>query len=371
MELFIDRDALGRGLSRVQGIIERRSTQPILSHALLHAKGQSLRLTATDTEIAFLGELEANVLSPGEIAVDAASLFQVVRALPEPTVRLRRVEGTRLEITSGRASFALVGVGAEEYPPLPPFTALASAEVSESALRRVIEQVSTAVPSDDLRWGLNGAHLEERQVGAERRVRFVSTDGHRLACSEAPFTGELGTTTRQLVPRKALAVLKRLLEGDGGALHLDFGQGAIQLRRTGESFWFRLIDGEFPDYKAVVPREHRHTVTLRRSDLLATLRRVAILAADRTRPVKFSVRDGEIEVQVSQVDRGEVNETVPAELDGAEFVVGFNPKYLQEALGVMGGDRVVLEMPSPQAACVVRDPDVDDSFYIVMPMRLD
>ena len=145
----------------------------------------------------------------------------------------------------------------------------------------------------------------------------------------------------------------------------------MQLRREGESLWFRLIDGDFPDYKAVIPRNHKHRITFRRADLASTLRRATILAADRTRPVRVKVREGEVEIYVVQVDRGQVLETLPAEVDGPDFTVGFNPKYLLDALSVMSGDRAVLEMPNPQAAALLRDPDSEDSFFIVMPMRLD
>lgn len=371
MDLFIDRDALGRGLARIQGIIERRTTQQLLSHVLLHARGNTLRMTATDSEVAYIGEVEANVRQDGELAVDAAGLFQIIRALPEAVVHLTSAEGPRLHIVSGRSTFNLVGVAAADYPALPPFSQHASVTLAEADLRRLVEQTQFSVASEDVRWGLNGAHLEEVTVQGERRVRFVATDGHRLALAEAPFQGDFGLRGRMLVPRKALGVLRKLLEGEAASVSLDFGDGSLQLRLDRETFWFRLLDGEFPDYKAVIPSSHRHRATLRRSDLASTLRRVGILASDRSRPVKFAFREDELEVNVRNVDRGEVRETVPVELDGAAIEVGFNARYLQEILGVIAGDRVVLEFAAPLAPCLVRDADTDDCQFVVMPMRLD
>lgn len=307
----------------------------------------------------------------GQVAVDATQLFQIVRALPEPTVRLRLGEALRLEVESGRASFRLPGTAAEDFPVLPPFRSTATANLAERELRRLVDQVAFSVATEDVRWGLNGAHVEEVRVGEEARLRMVATDGHRLACAEAVFTGSCRFANRMLVPRKALAVMRKLLEGDAPEVGLDFGEGALQLRRPGESFWFRLLDGEFPDYKAVVPTEPRFVATLRRSDLVSALRRVSIVITDRARPARFSFSEEEVEIRVQNVDKGEVRETLPVELDGGTFVVGFNARYLSEALGALAGDRVVLSLANPLAPCLVRDPDRDDAWFVVMPMRLD
>lgn len=371
MELYIDRDALSRGLARIQGIIERRTTHPILSHVLLHARDGALRTTATDTEVGYVGEVAANVEKPGELAVDAASLFQVVRALPEPTVHLVVVDGNRLEIRSGRANFKLLGVRAEEYPALPPFASEASATLTATELGRLVEQVQFSIATEDVRWGINGAHLEQVEVEGQPMLRMVATDRHRLACAQTAFVGSTRFTPRMLVPRKALGVMRKLLEGVEGEVTLDFGEGALQLSLPSETFWFRLLDGEFPDYKAVVPSEHKHVAVLRRTELAATLKRVGILVPDRARPVRFVFGESELEVDVQNVDRGEVRESLPLELEGGTVTVGFNARYLVDILSVMRGDRVVLQLAHPLAPCLVRDPEADDAFFVVMPMRLD
>jgi DNA polymerase-3 subunit beta len=371
MDLYIDRDELSRGLARVQGIIERRSTHPLLSHVLLHAREGGLRMTATDTEVAYIGDLAANVEKAGQIAIDAANLFQVVRSLPEPTVQLT-VSSKRMEIRSGRAFFRLPGYAAEDFPPLPTFDAKGSAKMKEGVLRRLVEQTSFAVATDDVRYGLNGAHLEEAKAeDGTPLLRMVATDGHRLSSAQGPYEGELVITPRMLVPRKALAVMRKLLEVDDDEVELSFGEGAIRLARPDQMFWFRLLDGEFPDYEAVVPTDNKHRAMLRRDDLAATLKRVAILVQDRARAVRFAFNETELEIEVHNVDRGEVKEAVPIELEGEPIQVGFNARYLQDILGVMTGDRVVLELAHPLAPCLVQDPDAEDAFFVVMPMRLD
>lgn len=370
MDLYIDREELGRGLARVQNVVERRSTQPVLSHVLLNARDGGLRMTATDTEVAFIGDLAANVAKPGQVAVDAANLFQVVRALPDPTVQLLLHAGNKLEIRSGRATFKLPGLSAEEYPPLPAFDATGAARIPESELRRLVEQTIFAVATDDVRYGLNGVHIEQVSHPDGQRLRMVATDGHRLSAAECSFEGTVAITPRMLIPRKALTVLRKLLEGDE-TTELSFGQGAIRLTRPGQTFWFRLLDGEFPEYRAVVPGEGRHKAALEREPFAAALRRVGILVQDRARAVRFGFKEAELEIEVSNVDRGEIRETLPCELEGETVAAGFNARYLSDILGVVRGDRLTLELAHPLAPCLVKTVGSDDAFFVIMPMRLD
>jgi len=371
MDIYIDRDELSRGLARVQGVIERRSTHPLLAHVLLHAREGGLRMTATDTEVAFIGDLAANVEKTGQIAVDAASLFQIVRAMPESTVHLKVSGNNRLEIRSGRSSFKLPGFAAEEFPALPAFDAKGKVEITEGELKRLVDQTQFAVASEDLRYGLNGVHMEQREIDGQQVLRFVATDGHRLSAAQTPVDGALEITPRMLVPRKALGVMKKLLGPSEALVELSFGEGAVRITLPGQSFWFRLLEGEFPDYEAVVPTDNKVFAMIRRDELLSAVRRVGILVVDRAKAVRFAFGSEELEIQVQNVDRGEVNEAVPIELEGESIAVGFNAKYLAEILGVISGDQVRLSMAHPLAPCLVEDPDADSSFFVIMPMRLD
>jgi DNA polymerase III subunit beta len=375
MDLYIDRDQLSRGLARIQGVIERRSTHPLLSHVLLHAKegdeGGVLRMTATDTEVAFIGTISANVEKGGELAVDASSLFQAVRALSDKTVRFTVSSGNRLQVRSGKASFRFPGFPAEEYPQLPAFDAAGAAQIKEGDLRRLVEQTSFAVATDDVRFGLNGAYLEQHTGESGELLRMVATDGHRLCSAECPFEGELSITPRTLVPRKALAVMRKLLDRDEETVEVGFGTGAVRLVREGELFWFRLLEGEFPDYGAVMPRDHKYRVMVRRSDLAAAFKRVLIVASERARAVEFTFEASELTLHVWQAERGEVTETLPIELEGEPFKAGFNVRYVAEALSAMKGEMVMMRMMNPVAPCLVTDPESEDALFIVMPMHLD
>ncbi|TNE84980.1 MAG: DNA polymerase III subunit beta [Deltaproteobacteria bacterium] len=370
MDLFIDRDALARGLARVQGIVERRGTHPVLSHVLLRARDGSLRVTATDTEVAYIGDIAANVEKAGEIAVDAAHFFQVIRTLPDPTVRLTLGGSSRLEVTSGRAFFRLPGTAAEEYPSLPAFDARGAVTVVERELLRLVEQTSFAVSTDDGRSGFNGADIKQIETESGPRMRFIATNGHRLAVASSDYEGDLAVTPRMLVPRKALAVMKKLLDSEDSSVELAFGDGAMRLTRGGETFWFRMLDGDFPAWEQL-PRGGKQNAIVLKEELTSTLRRVAILVQDKVRAVKFAFTDDELQIQVHNVDRGEVKEALPIEFEGEPITIGFNVKYLAEMVGALRGDKVKLSMAHPLGPCEVSDPDSDDAFFIIMPMRLD
>lgn len=368
MELYIERDALGAALARTQGIAEKRGEAALVDHVLLQSVDDGLRLTATDTEIASIGTVSANVRATGAIAVHAAQLFQIVRSLPEPTVRLKLIERARLEVVCGRSKFKVPGREAEDFPTLPPFEARCSVNVTEGALRRVIELVSFAVATDDVRYGLNGAHIES----GPGLLRLVGADGHRLNSASCAVEGEsLDVPRRMLIPRKALAVLRKSLDTGDGTVGLEIGEGAIRIVREHEALWFRLIDGEFPDYHTIVPTSHNHLVSVRRDELGAALKRASILAVDKARSTKFSFGASELEVEVTNTDKGEVTETVPISLAGDPIQTGFNARYLSDLIAALAGERVTLELSSSLAPCVVRNPDDEGSFFLVMPMRFE
>ena len=202
-------------------------------------------------------------------------------------------------------------------------------------------------------------------------MRMVATDGHRLSAADATYDGQLAMTPRMLVPRKALGVLRKLLDGPDEELDVGFGDGAVRLVRPGQTLWFRLLDGEFPDYKAVLPQECKHRVVVDRARLSQALKRVGILVQERSRAVRFAFDGDEATIQVHNVDRGEITEKVPVELEGEPITVGFNVRFLQEILSVVSADQVQLEMSHALGATLLKGQGDEDAFFVVMPMRLD
>ncbi len=372
MDLYIDREELIRGLSRVQGIVERRTTNLALAHVLLSAQGEVLRLTATDTMVSLVADYTARVEEDGEISVDAQSFHQIARHLPESTVHLSLEAGNRLKVESGRSEFHLVGMNAEDYPPLPSRDDQSPLTVQGSALNRMIVETIYAVCQDDNRYGLNGAHLEE--VTAEdgsARLRMVTTDGSRLSYSETTYTGEFNMGRRMLLPRKALEEIRKLCDADERDWNISFGERSATFETSGLTMMVRLVDGEFPDYRQVLPGAYKRRMLLERTRFADGLRRVAIVAGDRNRSVRFGFESDRLVLSAQNVDLGNAREEVGAELEGEPYQTGFNVQYFLDINRHCGGDKLMLEMGDSLDPCIVRMPERDDCLFVVMPIRLD
>jgi DNA polymerase-3 subunit beta len=372
MDLIIDREELIRGLGRVQGIVERRTTNMALAHVLLSADGETLRLTATDTMISLVADYVARIKRPGEISVDAQNLFQVAKHLPEPTVHLKAEAGNRLAIVSGKSEFHLVGMSAEDYPPLPARDDQAALGVSGSTLHRLIVETLYAVCVDDSRYGLNGAHLEEITAeNGEARLRMVTTDGSRLSYSETAYSGEFNMGRQMLLPRKALDEIRKLCDGDENNWEIAFGERSATFQTSGMTMIVRLVDGQFPDYRQVLPQSHKCRLVVARSAFMDALKRVSIVASDRNHSVRFSFESDQLILTAQNVDLGNAREEISASLEGDPFDTGFNIAYFLDIMRQTSSDDLVLEMDKALDPCVVRIPGRDDCQFVVMPIRLD
>jgi len=372
MDLYIQRDELIRGMARVQGIVERRTTNLALSHVLLRAHGNQLRMTATYTMLTLVADYEANVQADGELSIDAQAFFQIARALPDNTVHLQAEAGNRLAIRSGSAEFHIVGMNAEEFPPSPPRDETDGMGVAGRDLQRIIEETLFGVTADDNRYGLNGAHLEEVTAeGGEARVRLVTTDGSRLCYSEAPYKGEFGMGRKMLLPRKALGEVKKLCESVQGDWNIAFGERSATFSTEGLTLMVRLVDGEFPDYRQVLPTSFKRIAITQGSTFSDALRRLAIVASDRNHSVRFAFEADRLVLTAQNVDLGDAREEVGVELQGEPLFTGFNVRYFQDILGATKADRLLLQMGDALDPCIVQVPDRDDSLFVVMPMRLD
>jgi DNA polymerase-3 subunit beta len=375
MELKIAAHDLARALARSQGIVERKSTMPILSHVLLEAKGQAeLHVSATDLDLAVSSEHACEVAKPGALAVSARHLYEIVRALPEQQVSLRRAANNYLEIRSGPAEFRIVGLPAEDFPALPRFERVPFVAVEPALLLEMIERTAFAVSTDETRYNLNGVFFEP----AAGAIRLVATDGHRLSLSEKALAGDFGLKRGVILPRKGLQELRKLL---GEAVEsgeekpeakLGFVENSAIFRRPGVVLVMRLIEGAFPDYRQVVPKAGEKVVSVGRQRLLDTLRRVSLLSTDKAHAVKLELGEGTLRVLSQNPDLGDAREEVPVKYAGEPLRIGFNARYLMDVLQVVRSEDVGLELADDLSPGVLRGAtDADAGFTaVVMPMRI-
>ncbi len=375
MELKIAVQELARALARPQGIVERKSTMPILSHVLLEArKGGKLGVSATDLDVAVSAEHDCEVVKEGAVAVSAKHLYEIVKALPEAQATLKRAHNNYLELRSGPSEFRIVGLPTEDFPALPRFEKVQFVSVEPEKLLSLIDRTSFAVSSDETRYNLNGVFFEP----AAGLMRMVATDGHRLALAEDAVEGDFKLKKGVILPRKGLHELKKLLSEAAEAgeespkADLGFVESSAIFRRPDVVLVMRLIEGAFPDYRQVIPKSGEKSVTLGRERFLSTLRRISLLSSDKSHAVKFELAKGSLKVLSQNPDLGEGREEVPVEYQGEPLKIGFNARYLMDVLQVLKSDEVALELADDLSPGVLRPVGPKDGNYtaVIMPMRI-
>ena len=366
MELQIAVDELNRALYRAQGIAEKKSTLPLLSHVLLEATDGKLTVTAFDMEIGLVSEHRAEVMKEGRVAISARRLFDIVRMLPEPTLVLRLKPNHFVELTCGTSRFRLVGADPQDFPRLP-ISEVPFVPVTPRLLLEMLEMTSIAVSTDETRLNLNGVFFQPVAGG----LRLVATDGHRLSMAERSMEGEFRVDRGVILPRKGVAELRKLLsEGDAEGAELGIGERICVFRRPGLTFLMQLVNGIFPEYEKVIPPRNPEPLVLRRTAFLDTLRRVSLLSQDQMYTVKLELGDGVLKVSSQSAELGEAYEEIP--VDGARpgLRIGFNARYLMDVLGVLDSEEVAFELSDELSPGVLR-PVGDDSYTaVVMPVRI-
>jgi DNA polymerase-3 subunit beta len=375
MELKIGAQELARALGRSQGIVERKSTMPILSHVLLEAKkGNELHISATDLDLSVSSQHACEVSKEGGMAVSAKHLYEIVRAAPEQTVTLKKAGNNYLEVKSGASEFRIVGLPAEDFPALPRFERVAFVTVDPKALLDQVERTSFAASTDETRYNLNGVFFEPHGPV----LRLVATDGHRLAVSERPLQGDFALKKGVILPKKGLQELRKLLTeaAESGEekpdAQLGFAENSAVFRRPGVVLAMRLIEGLFPDYRQVIPKQGEKVLKLGRQRFLETLRRVSLLSSDKSHAVKLELSEGLLKVLSNNPDLGEAREEVPVEYAGEPLKIGFNARYLIDVVGVLKADDVLLELADDLSPGVLKGAGEPDAGYtaVVMPMRI-
>jgi DNA polymerase-3 subunit beta len=373
MKLSITKIELQRGLSRIQAIVEKRNTMPILANALLGAESTgdrgTLEIAATDLEVGIRSRHVAEITTPGSVTASAKKLFEIVRELPDESVQLEAPGSGQVQISCGRAEFKLAGSAAEEYPALPEIAPERVVAVQATVLGEMIERTIYAASTDETRYNLNGVHLEF--LTESGKLRMVATDGHRLAYADRELGQEIpGLGEGVIIPRKGLAELRRLCEEeDADEVELGFEGNSVLARKEGVTLVMRLIEGEFPNYRQVIPREVSRQLVLPVDTIAQAVRRVILLSAERSRAVKLELSSGLLRLTCSNPDLGEAREELDTDYAGDEFTIAFNARYLTDALAVMHAKEVRFSFHDPLSPIQLSPADDESALAVVMPMR--
>jgi DNA polymerase-3 subunit beta len=371
MKIRMERAELLAGLGRVQGVVERRNTVPILSNILLEADGDGIHIFATDLEIGLRGTYDGEVLEPGGVTLSARKLFEICRELDEAPVELTEADQW-VTVTSGRSVFKVASLPVADFPPAPEVEAEATVPVARDVFSTMIRKTFFAVGDLDTRYVLNGVLMtaEAPGDGGEVPFRMVATNGHRLAMIERPITAKEPLDVNAIVPRKALVEMKKLLEEDEGPVSLAFTDKRVIFKKERLTLISQLVEGTFPSYEKVIPREPGTSVVLPRDAAVAAFKRVSLLCQEKTWAVRFTLAPGSLTLAANNPDIGEASEELAVEYEGEKFVSGFNARYFIDVLQNVDGETVRLETADPLSPCVLKDAGDPGYLALVMPMRL-
>jgi DNA polymerase III subunit beta len=369
MEFSVDRGEFIEGLGLTQGVVERRNTLPILANALFDASGKDLSISATDLEVHVKRRLRAKVKKAGAATVGARKFFEFVRELKPGEVTVRSLENHFVEVVSGRSRVKLVGLPATDFPSFPQAEAaeVVTFDIPRDTLARMIDATLFAVSTDETRPHLGGVLLS---LGSGT-LRFVGTDGHRLAVMDQPLPGGPDGARSVILPRKGLGELRKLLDGGDGTIRLFVGSNVVRAEHDEIELTMRLVEGDFPNYEQVIPQASKHTIQVETGELLSALKRVSVVASDRARGVKLQVSPGQLLVAANSPDFGEASEEIEISYTGAQLTVGFNSRYLMDVLAVLSGSQhVEIGLSDEASPGVIRNEEEEGYRYVVMPMRL-
>jgi DNA polymerase III subunit beta len=370
MEFSVTKSALLNELTTTQGVVERKTTIPILSNLLVEASGSQLTITATDLELSVRTSCEAKVKKEGAGTIPAKKLLELVRLLPEGDIRFKLLENYWVEIVSDRKKYKLVGMAKENFPALPTMPHVL-VKIPGVILENLIGKTKFAISMEESRYTLNGGLL----ILKPEMLAMVATDGHRLALAEtdqklAGLNGEV----KVLIPKKAMDEVEKLASMAGSDAQMEFAKDESHLFfQVGHRLLIsRILTGQFPNYEAVLPRENNKSVVLERAELSDAVRRVSQLADQRSHAVKFSISNEGVEISASSPEYGEAKENIEKEYKGEPISIGFNSSYMLDFLGAAAEGPVSLELKDEQSAGQMR-PLADEKYryrYVIMPMRI-
>lgn len=369
MKFTVAKDTFLEALQKVQNVVEKKNTVQILSNILLASTKDTLSLTATDLEVGINVTLPIEKGIEGKVAVSAKNLLEIVKELPNKPVTLSKKENNWVEISCQKSMFNLVGLGADEFPPLPSFDNKNYLTVNSAATREMVDRTLFSVSTDETRYHLNGVFVEAVE---NNLLRMVSTDGHRLAFidKELVLNGADQFKRGIIIPKKGLAELRRLLDDKAESFSMALDKGNLLVKLEDTLLFIRLIEGDYPDYEQVIPKKNDKRLTVSREEFLGSLRRVSLLANEKSRGVKLSLRENGLTITSSNPDLGDAKEELDAEYNQDPVEIGFNARYIIECLTILDSDKITIDLNDKLSPGLLRPAGKNDYTYIVMPMRI-
>jgi DNA polymerase III subunit beta len=371
MEIKIARGELLKSVSRVQSIIERKSSMPVLSTILFDASGPMVRLSATDLELGFQETIAANVIQEGSITISGRKLFEILKESNAETFNIKGTDNNRVYLTDGIARFDLACIAPDEFPAFIEPEGVAMIEMDADSLADMINKTIYAITIEEAGFKLSGVFTERVSYDGNHFLRMVATDGHRLSMIDklVPGIETLDLAQGVMIPRKGMSELNRLAS-EGGVVEIGFKKKDCVAKKENALLVMRLLEAKFPDYQAVIPKDAAFSLTLKRSSLLEAMRKMLILSNERYRAVKITLDNNMLDLVSANPDLGEAQEKIAITYSGERIEAGFNPRYFIDVVQAMQSDMINMEFTSNSRPCVIKG-EADKGFIgLIMPMRV-
>ena len=365
MKITVQRDALVQRLAIVSRAVSTRATVQILSGILLRSAGDELELAATDMELSLRTTVSAQIEGEGSVVVPGRRLVELAKLLPSEEVEIEhRPEESVVHVTSGPASYTLHTFNAEDFPRLPELDAVTTFSVDREALLETVNRVARSASRDESRPVLTGI-LARFEAG---KIVMAATDSYRLSVKETELAGQV-PELEAIIPARALQELTRIAQS-GDEVDLGVHENQVVFSADGISMTTRRIDGQFPNYRQLLPESFEHELALPRTELLDVVRRAAVMI-ERTSPLQLRFAEGELTVSAQTPDVGEASQTIPVPFAGEPFEIGFNPEFLKDGLESVASEDVILKLISPLRPGLIESGDGSGFLYLIMPIRLN
>ncbi|MFT4653988.1 MAG: DNA polymerase-3 subunit beta [Patiriisocius sp.] len=375
MNFTISREDFLHPLQLVAGAVERRHTLPILGNVLIRVNENALWMTGTDLEVELITNVKlGGSATDGQITVPAKKLLDIVRGLPDDCTILFSIEDNKALIKSGRAKYSLSTLSADDYPNLEDWEGDSEFEISQQDLKQLIESVQFSMAQQDVRYYLNGMSLET----SDHLIRSVATDGHRLAMSVVDYTDEVLPSKQVIIPRKGVMEISRLIDDSNTKVKVRLGANHISMLSNSFVFTSKLVDGRFPDYNRVVPKETNKGLIVYRDIIKGALSRAMILTNEKFKGVRLSLSPGELKITADNPEQEHAEEVIDIEYEGDNLEIGFNVAYLIDVLNAIETDMVIFKLFDSNTMALIHGiklvdglpVDEDSSQYVIMPMRI-
>lgn len=367
MKVTLERSALMKALGHVQNVVERRNTIPILSNVLMSAEGNSVSLVATDLDIEMSESTEADVNQPGQITAPAHTLYDIVRKLSDGAQVVLQINADeRLDVDSGRAHFTLPLLPSGDFPKMTADGFSHEFVMPAKSLQRLIDKTKFAISTEETRYYLNGIYVHSNAG----RLRAVATDGHRLALAEAELPAGADGIPGVIIPRKTVAEIRRLIDGSDGDVAISVSEAKIRFTTGTAVLTSKLIDGTFPDYERVIPKNNPKELTIDNKVFADAVDRVSTISAEKSRSIKMGLAEDNLALTVNNPESGNAHEELMVSYSDEALEIGFNAKYLLDVTGQIEGRDATFFLDNSASPALVKDSEDPDALFVLMPLRV-